>query len=344
MIPIADIHTHPLIPMYYFRKDLGHPQPSSRFFPYTPFGTHIDVPRLKESGVKLLVSCIYALNRLPHRDCFEVALSQIRLFQEWVDRHADLMAHAKSPTEAESIMASGKIAIVLALEGGHHLAGDLLNLDEFEKAGIFYVTLVHFLNNGIAESSLFADWTPEAPLKPFGRELISEMNLKGIAVDVAHCSERAFWEVAKVSRAPLLYSHGGARPLCDRERNLTDDQARAVASSGGLVGLILFPGYLRNGIFGGTLDDALRHLEHWLTVAGPETLAIGSDMNGVMVLKDVKDYSGMPALREAIVNNFGENLARRILFDNALNYMKRVWRVSKATPARSARPRKAASG
>src|SRR5512134_3848541 len=70
MIPIADLHTHPLLPQYYFRKDLGKRQKTSLSYPYFPFGTQIDLPRMKESGVTLMVACVYALNRLPHKDCF----------------------------------------------------------------------------------------------------------------------------------------------------------------------------------------------------------------------------------------------------------------------------------
>lgn len=325
MIPIADLHTHPLLSMYYFRKDLGRPQRPARFFPYTPFGTHIDIPRLKESGVKLIVCCVYALWRLPHKDCFEAAKAQIAMFEEWLAEHAEIFEQAKNPADVERIVGAGKIAVVLALEGGHHLADRLETLDHFHKAGIFYVTLVHFLNNAVAESSLFADWTPEPPLRPFGREVISEMNRLGLAIDVAHCSEAAFWEVMEHTKVPPLYSHGGAREICDHHRNLTDDQARAIAEKGGLMGLILFPKYLRRHALWGKMDDVIHHLEHWMKVAGPEALALGSDMSGVMVVREIKDYSGMPILREAIVKNFGEPLARKILFDNALNYMKRVW-------------------
>jgi membrane dipeptidase len=325
MLPIADLHTHPLLPMYYFRKDLGNRQRPARFFPYTPFGTHIDIPRLKESGVRLIVCCVYALNRLPYRDCFEAAKAQIAMFEEWLAEHAETFEHAKNPADLERIVGAGKIAAVLALEGGHHLAGRLDTLPFFKAAGVFYVTLVHFLNNGIAESSLFTDWTPEPPLRPFGREVVAEMNRLGLVVDVAHCSETAFWEVMEHSKAPPIYSHGGASALCPHHRNLTDDQARAIAERGGLLGLILYPRYLRRHALFGRMDDAIRHLEHWMKVAGPDSIAIGSDMSGVMVVKDVKDYAHMPRLREAVVAAFGEPLARRILYDNAVDYMKRCW-------------------
>ncbi len=325
LFPIADLHTHPMLPMYYYGKNLRERLPNARFFPYTPWGTHIDVPRLRESGVKLIVCCVYAFNRGTRRNCFEVAKEQIRLFEKWVSEHAEILGHAKNPAEAETIVASGKIAAVLSLEGGHHLAGNLENLRYFRDKGVFYITLVHFLNTAVAESSLLEDFSPEPPLRPFGRDVIAEMDRLGMVSDVAHCSEAAFWRVLETARVPPLYSHGCAHSLCGHHRNLRDDQARALARRGGLVGVIFYPRYLRRGAFWGTVADVIRHLEHWLKIIGPEAVAIGSDMNGVMVLKDVFDYSQMPVLRQAVVDAFGETLARKILFDNTLNYMKRAW-------------------
>jgi len=325
MLPIADLHTHPLLPMYYFGKDLKTRHRPARFFPYTPLGTHIDIPRLQESGVKLIVCCVYALNRGIRRNCFEVAKDQIRLFETWVQENSGLIGHAKSPAEIDSILASGRIVAVLSLEGGHHVAGDVDHLKYFRDAGIFYITLVHFMNSAVAESSLMRNISPEPPLRPFGRDLIAAMDRLGIVSDVAHCSEAAFWKVLEIAKIPPIYSHGGAQFLCRHHRNLTDDQGRALAQKGGLVGVILYPGYLRRGALKGTVTDVVRHLEHWVKVIGPEAIAIGSDMNGVMVLKDVFDYSQMPLLQEAVVTEFGETLARKILFDNTLDYMKRVW-------------------
>lgn len=326
MLPIADLHTHPLLPMYYFRKDLGQRHRPSRFFPYTPLGTHIDIHRLKKSGVRVIVCCVYAISRFPHRNCFEVAKAQIALFEKWVSDHTENFAHARTPEEVESIVTSGKIAAVLALEGGHHLAGDLSTLDFFKEKGVFYITLVHFMNTPIAESSLFADFSPGPSLRPFGREAIRRMRELRIVPDVAHCSERAFWEIAEATEGPLLYSHGGAKALCAHHRNLTDEQAREIARRDGLIGLILYPGYLRRGSFWGRMEDAIRHLDHWLNLVGADVPAIGSDMSGVMVVREIGDYSGMAKLREAVVRVFGEVVARKILFDNSVAFMKRAWR------------------
>src|SRR5215510_14580456 len=111
-IKIADLHTHPLLPMYYFRKDLGNRHKPARFFPYTPFGTHIDIPRLKESGVQVIVCCVYAINRLPYQNCFEVAKAQINMFEEWLKEHAATFEHAKNAQDLERIISAGKIAAV----------------------------------------------------------------------------------------------------------------------------------------------------------------------------------------------------------------------------------------
>lgn len=325
MLPMADLHTHPLLPMYYFRKNLGSRHRSATFFPYTPLGTHIDIERLKESGVRLIVCSVYAVNRLPHRDCFEAAKSQIKLFDGWVSRHPETLAHAKTPPEIELIIASGKIAAVLALEGGHHLAGDLGHLEFFRQAGVAYLTLTHFLNTAVAESSLFAGFSAGPALRPFGRRLVEAMNREGMIIDLAHSSERAFWEVLECSKGPLIYSHGGAKPLCDHPRNLTDEQARALAQAGGLIGVILYPRYLRRDTFWGKTEDVIRHLEHWLSLVGPDRPCIGSDMGGVMVVREIRDYAGLPRLQEAIVKAFGETVARKILFENALSFLKQRW-------------------
>ena len=302
MFPMADLHTHPFL-----------------------FRGRIDLPRIRESGVKLITGCVYAFNRLPYRSCFEAARAQIEKFHRWIAENSDLLAHAKSPSEIEPIISSGKIALLLALEGGHHLGGRLENLSYFKEQGIFYMTLVHFLNTKIAKSSLFARFSPEPALRSFGREVIREMNRKGIIVDVAHCSERAFWEVMECSKVPPIYSHGASKAICRHHRNLTDDQAAALAKRGGLLGLILYPWYLRRHSFRATMEDLLRHLERWLAVAGPDAVSIGSDIGGVMPLREVGDYSGMPRLQEAIVKAFGEATAKKILFENVINYLKKCW-------------------
>ena len=326
MLPMADLHTHPLLPMYYFHKDLGQSQRPSKFFPYTPLGTHIDIGKLKESGVRLIVCCVYAINRFPHRNCFEVAKRQIDLFEKWIAGHSETFSHAKSPSEIESIVGSGKIAALLALEGGHHLDQKLENLDYFKRAGVLYITLTHFLNTPIAESSLFADFSPGPGLRRFGRQLVEAMDRAGVVVDIAHCSEQAFWEVMACSKNAPIYSHGGARALCDHHRNLSDEQARAIVKKGGLIGLILYPRYLRKGALWGKMEDVIRHLDHWLGLVGSDFLSIGSDMNGVMVVREIGDYAGMPRLQEAIVKAFGETTARKILFDNAIMYLKHHWK------------------
>ena len=303
---MADLHSHPLLPI-------------------RPFGTHIDIPRIKASGVKLMVCCVYALNRLPHRSCFEAAKGQIRQFERWVLENPDSIAHARSASEIEPIISTGKVAAVLALEGGHHLSGDLSTLDFFAKAGVFYITLAHFLNNRIVRSSLFRDLSFGPPLRPFGRDLIAAMNAMGMIIDVAHCSEAAFWQVMEASQTPPIYSHGGSRGLRDYHRNLRDGQARALAARGGLIGTILYPRFLKRGAYWGKIDDVLRHLGHWLDLVGPEALAIGTDMNGARIVREIGDYAGLPRLQGAIVKAFGEGTARKILFNNTLNYMKSHW-------------------
>lgn len=322
---MADLHSHALMSMYYWRKTLDTRGRTPWLLPYLPTSSHIDVPRIRESGVKLLTFAVYAFFRWPHRDCFETAKAQIALFEGLVARHPDVLVHAKTPAEIQAAVAGGKIAAVLALEGGHHVGNDPANLAYFKQRGVFYITLTHFINTPVGDTYLASRFTRTKGLRAFGRRLIGGMEKAGLIVDVAHSSEKGFWDVMEVAKRAPIYSHGGAKSVCRHDRHLTDDQSREIIRRDGLLGVILYPHYLRIGAVWGKMEDVFRHLDHWLSLGGEDHVAIGSDMGGVVLLKEIGDIAGMPRLHDALVKRFGETLSRKILFDNAMGYLKRNW-------------------
>lgn len=322
---MADLHSHALLPMYYYRKNLDVRTSRPFYLPYTPFGTHIDVPGIRASGMKLMTFCVYALFRFPHRNCFETAQAQITLFERFVARHSDLLVHARSAAEIESIVRSGKVAAVLALEGAHHLGNSLETMDYFVGKGVFYVTLVHFINTPVGDTYLTTSFSSFRGLRPFGRDLITEMERRGLIVDVAHASEKLFWDVMEHAKRPPIYSHGGCRKLCNISRNLSDEQSREIIKRGGLIGVILYPHYLRKTGVWGKIDDVVRHIDHWLALGGENALSIGSDMSGVAIVREIGNIAGLPKLQDAMVKKFGEAVSRKLLFDNAVAYLRRNW-------------------
>jgi len=170
--------------------------------------------------------------RFAHR-----ALALIDGVLEQIRRHPNELALCTSPGEILAALAAGKFAILLGVEGGHAIENSLELLRVYHSLGVRYMTLTWANSNEWADSS--GDLSdPDIPhhngLTDFGREVIVEMNRLGMMIDVSHVSDKTFADVLAVSRAPVIASHSCARALCNSPRNLTDDQLRALAASGGV--------------------------------------------------------------------------------------------------------------
>ena len=157
---------------------------------------------------------------------------------EQVRRHPSELALCTSPAEILAARAAGKFAILMGIEGGHAIENLLALLRAYYALGVRYMTLTWANSNEWADSSGDLD-DPEIPhhngLTDFGREVIAEMNRLGMMIDVSHVSDNTLADVLAATRAPILASHSGARALTDSPRNLTDDQLRAIAATGGAI-------------------------------------------------------------------------------------------------------------
>jgi membrane dipeptidase len=154
-----------------------------------------------------------------------------------VDRHPDRMALATSCAELEAIHRAGKFAALMGIEGGHSIDNSLALLRQYYALGVRYMTLTWSNSTDWADSSGDID-DPKVPhtssgLTEFGESVVAEMNRLGMIVDISHVADATFFRTQKLSRAPVIASHSGARALCDHPRNMTDDMLRAAAQSGG---------------------------------------------------------------------------------------------------------------
>ena len=139
------------------------------------------------------------------------------------------------------------------------------------------MTLCHNGDNDLCDSA--RGNAEHGGLSALGREVISEMNRVGMMVDLSHAAESSFYQAIEASRTPIVCSHSSARALCDHPRNLTDDQLRALAASGGVVQTCLYDGFLRKE-GGATIEDTIRHIRHMVDVAGIDHVGIGTDFDG----------------------------------------------------------------
>ncbi len=220
----------------------------------------------------------------------------------------------RSGAELDSLE-PGQCGAILTVESGAAVNGSLGELRRLYGRGVRMMTLTwngaNEIGGGVREPG---------PLTAFGREAVREMERLGMAIDLSHASERLFYDVAGRTRGPLVASHSNARSLCPHPRNLTDEQFCLIRDRGGLVGLNFAPGFLRSQGKAGQ-EDVWRHAEHFLSLGGERTLAIGSDFDGTDLPEDIAGLGSMEALRGLFLRRgCSEALVNRIFFENAQEF------------------------
>jgi membrane dipeptidase len=281
---------------------------------------HVDLPRLEEGGVDVQTVALYVQNFLYGQpgQASHQARNLLDAMLEAIAAHPDRVELARTGSDVERIVASGKIAMPLAIEGGHAIENSLETLREFHAKGVSSMTLTHNVSHDWADSS--ADSARWGGLNDLGREVVREMNRLGMVVDVSHVSDSTFFDVLEVTEDPVIASHSGVRGVNPHRRNLSDDQLRALAANDGVVAIVFVLNYLRadyqeamNELVAvgrpwhrqvpppadpdlrsaldhlnqgrdwplenlPTLDDLLDHIDHAVAVAGVDHVGLGADM------------------------------------------------------------------
>jgi membrane dipeptidase len=224
------------------------------------------------------------------------------------------------------VLGSGRLAVIHAAEGGHHLEGSLEKLERLAARGLRYLTLTHFVHNGIAQPARlgpFSAFRGPPGLTELGRRVVKRCEELGVLVDVSHCSDRSFADVAAIATRPLLATHTGFRRFHDTERNLSDEQLRLVARTGGVVGVITWSWLLRPRGLVADVEDLADAVVHGALVAGPEHVGIGTDFDGyVWSARRIREARHYPAITEALCRRgFSEAELRGILGGNYLRVL-----------------------
>ncbi len=163
-------------------------------------------------------------------------------------------------------------------------------------------------------------------LTPLGKEAIEWLNDRGGVVDVAHLSDGGFWDVVEISQKPFAATHSNARSVTDHPRNLTDEMIRALAESGGVIGLNFHPAFLSGNREGNRLEDHVKHLNHLKNIGGEDIVAIGSDFDGVTGELAIKDPTEMAVLFDALKKEgWSEGQIQKLARDNVLRMLRDVW-------------------
>jgi membrane dipeptidase len=215
-----------------------------------------DLKRLKAGGVGGQFWAVYVPASKSGAEAVVALLEQIDCVHRFVARYPDSLELALTADDVVRIHAQGKIASLIGLEGGHCLNNSLAVLRMGHALGARYMTLTHVKNNDWADAG--TDKPLHHGLTPFGEQVVREMNRLGMMVDLSHVSDDTMRAALKISRAPVICSHSGARALCGHARNVPDDLLKGIAASGGVVMAAFLPAYLTEAE---RLDDKAQNLE-----------------------------------------------------------------------------------
>ncbi|MCP4673076.1 MAG: hypothetical protein GY857_17425, partial [Desulfobacula sp.] len=277
-----------------------------------------------------------------------------------IKKHKSRLILATSFQDIENTVTSKEsTAVVIAIEGATPLRGKPELLEHFYKRGVRLLTIAWDDNEFCG--TVFGD---KSGLTELGEKLIHKCNDLGVIVDVSHASDKAFYDIASITKVPFIASHSNAREICPNDRNLSDDMIRLIADRGGIIGLTYGSGFIepeyykrelvcRNKILKGfkdktisiqeareikhkalsNVDDAtlpllVKHAKHILKIGGENCLALGSDFDGVYSLP--QSISGVQSLPKLVQKMQAQRISSRIIdkicHKNALQYFKEILR------------------
>ncbi len=210
-------------------------------------GGKIDFPRMEEGGLDAAFFAVFLgqsdRDSAGHAAAYAKANAIFDAVYKAVGQNPAQAEIAIYPEDGFRLEEEGKRAIYLGIENAYALGGKLEHVKWFYDRGARYITLVHSSTNDLADSS--TDSAEYNGLSAFGGQVVLEMNRLGILVDVSHASDSAFYDVLRLSKAPVIASHSCARALCDHPRNLTDDMLKALAAHGGVAQMCILSDYVK---------------------------------------------------------------------------------------------------
>jgi len=209
---------------------------------------HSDLARLKKGGVDIQVFAVWVDPIAFEKKPFKRAKDMIDTLYSIARRNSDKIAVVRNSAEIEKALAEGKICAVIGVEGGHAIENSIEKLEELYKLGVRYLGLTWNNSTDWASSAFDETTNPDkvkiTGLSEFGKKVVEKMNELGMIVDVSHLGEKAFWDVVKVTKKPIIASHSSVYKLCPHYRNLKDEQIKAIAQTGGVVFVNFYAEYI----------------------------------------------------------------------------------------------------
>ena len=308
---------------------------------------HVDLPRLQQANVALQIFTVVTkvpkglnlngnsadtddITRLAVAEGWPPAtwksLKQRALYQagrlnQMADTSGGKLVIIRTRVDLDKLVEDRKthpdrVGAILGIEGAHALDGNVENLGPLFDAGFRLISPTHFFDNEIAGSST---GVRKGGLTTKGRDLIRHMQAKHMVIDLAHASSATIADVTAMATGPVIVSHTGVRGTCNNPRNLSDEEIRAIAKTGGVIGI----GYWKTAVCGTDAKAVAQAIRYTANIAGIEHVAIGSDFDGSTTMPF--DATGIPQITDALLQQgFSEAEIRLIMGENSLRVLRQT--------------------
>ncbi|OZA93966.1 MAG: membrane dipeptidase [Erythrobacter sp. 34-65-8] len=323
---------------------------------------HTDLTRLRKGRVGAQFWSVYVPANTSEPEAIRATLEQIDVTKRLIASNPRDLQFALTARDVEASIKAGRIASLLGIEGGHSIGDSLAVLRQMHELGVRYMTLTHSRTLSWVDSA--TDTPKHGGLNDFGRAVIREMNRLGMLVDLSHVSEEAMHDVLDVAKAPVIFSHSGARAVNGHARNVPDSVLSRLPRNGGVVMVVGLPGFLSEPArqwFGNrqaekarlealwlgqpkevearlkawddanplplaTISDMADHVDHVRKVAGIDHIGIGGDYDGMPTGPvGMEDVAGYPALFvELARRGYSQADLEKISLRNALRAMRQA--------------------
>lgn len=275
---VTDAHNDLILLTYYHREEGN-----------TDYFRDSMIPQLRDGGVGLQIAPIFVDLEYSPEKSLRHALVLTELLLEEIEKNSDEVALCLTGADIDAAINAGKIAFVIALEGCEHIGRDVELLQTFFRLGVRTAMFTHFGRTLLADGS--AEDQAGSRLTEAGVEAVKLMEELGMLVDVSHLNMAGTDHVLEIATRTLIASHSSARALCDVHRNLTDERLKAVAATGGVIGVNFFPLFV--DAENHTLDRLIDHVEHIASVAGIDHVGLGPDFMREIAETRQEEFQGI---------------------------------------------------
>ena len=248
-------------------------------------------------------------------------------YQRELTRNVDRILPAYTVDDILRNREKGKMSAVLTIEDLLPCEGKAERIEQYYDEGARIMGYIWNHENALAYPNSSDPEIMNRGLKDFGKEMVDYIQGMGAIIDVSHLNDGGFWDLAELAKKPFVATHSNARAITNHQRNLTDEQLRALANKGGVTGLNFCHEFMHDDRTDKltTFEDVLRHAKHIVNVAGEDVLCMGSDFDGISSTLEWDDWSGMPALADRLATVFTPAQVEKFCYKNVLRVMKDCW-------------------